>query len=84
MSDELRSKKVAILVTDGFEQVELTEPKRALTRPAQNSSWPAVRTHHGLSHEGLGRRVSRRYVTRQCAAGRVRCVAAARRRDESR
>jgi len=30
MSDELSGKKVAILVANGFEQVELTEPKRAL------------------------------------------------------
>lgn len=30
MSDELRGKKVAILVANGFEQSELTEPKRAL------------------------------------------------------
>jgi protease I len=31
MADELKGKKVAILVADGFEQVELTEPRRALT-----------------------------------------------------
>jgi protease I len=30
MSDELKGKNVAILVANGFEQVELTEPKRAL------------------------------------------------------
>jgi protease I len=30
MSDELDGKTIAILATDGFEQVELTEPKRAL------------------------------------------------------
>ncbi len=30
MSDELRGKRVAILVADGFEQVELTKPKKAL------------------------------------------------------
>ncbi|ELR73195.1 ThiJ/PfpI family protein [Fulvivirga imtechensis AK7] len=32
MEDILRNKKVAILVTNGFEEVELTEPKRALER----------------------------------------------------
>jgi len=31
MSSELRGKKVAILATDGFEQVELTEPRKALS-----------------------------------------------------
>jgi protease I len=30
MANELHGKKVAILVTDGFEQVELTDPRRAL------------------------------------------------------
>jgi len=30
MKDKLTGKKVAILVADGFEQVELTEPKKAL------------------------------------------------------
>ena len=30
MSEALRGKRVAILATDGFEQVELTEPKKAL------------------------------------------------------
>lgn len=32
MNKQLTDKMVAILVTDGFEQVELTEPKRALER----------------------------------------------------
>lgn len=30
MERNLNGKKVAILVTNGFEQVEMTEPKRAL------------------------------------------------------
>ena len=30
MPNTLQGKKVAILVTDGFEQVELTKPRRAL------------------------------------------------------
>ena len=30
MAENLRGKRVAILATDGFEQVELTEPKKAL------------------------------------------------------
>lgn len=30
MADKLKGKKVAILVEEGFEQVELTEPKKAL------------------------------------------------------
>ena len=30
MSEQMTGKKIAILATDGFEQVELTEPKKAL------------------------------------------------------
>ncbi|MGI8771655.1 MAG: DJ-1/PfpI family protein, partial [Acidobacteriaceae bacterium] len=30
MTGELNGKRVAILATDGFEQVELTEPKKSL------------------------------------------------------
>ncbi len=30
MAENLHGKKIAILATDGFEQVELTEPKKAL------------------------------------------------------
>ena len=30
MAEQLKGKKIAILATDGFEQVELTEPKKAL------------------------------------------------------
>jgi protease I len=38
MSDELRGKKVAILAANGFEQVELTEPKRALEEAGAETS----------------------------------------------
>jgi protease I len=32
MADELKGKRVAVLVTDGFEQVEVTKPRSALER----------------------------------------------------
>ena len=32
MADQLKGKKIAILATDGFEQVELDEPKKALEK----------------------------------------------------
>ena len=32
MADSLKGKRIAILVTDGFEQVELTGPKEALEK----------------------------------------------------
>jgi protease I len=30
MQNELKGKRIAILVADGFEQVEMTEPRKAL------------------------------------------------------
>ncbi len=30
MTNDLKGKRIAILVADGFEQVELTEPRKAL------------------------------------------------------
>jgi protease I len=36
MSNELKNKKVAMLVANGFEQVELTEPRRALRDAGAN------------------------------------------------
>src|SRR5687768_682993 len=36
MTQELAGKRFAALVTDGFEQVELTEPKHALERTGAN------------------------------------------------
>jgi protease I len=38
MSDKLAGKKVAILVANGFEQVELTEPKKALEKSGAKTS----------------------------------------------
>ena len=32
MNSQLKGIKVAILVTDGFEQVEMTEPRKALEK----------------------------------------------------
>ncbi len=32
MSSELKGKKIAILATDGFEQSELIDPRKALTQ----------------------------------------------------
>ena len=34
---DLNGLKVAILVTDGFEQIELTEPRKALTGPGRSA-----------------------------------------------
>ena len=36
MAEKLKGKKIAILATDGFEQVELTEPKNGSRRSRRN------------------------------------------------
>lgn len=48
----LTGKKVAILVADGFEQVEMTEPKRALEEAGARTSLvsPATTTVQGWNH----------------------------------
>jgi hypothetical protein len=38
MNDTLHGLKVAILVTDGFEECELTEPRRALDEAGASQS----------------------------------------------
>ena len=35
MNERLSGKRVAILVEDGFEQVEMTEPRKRWTRPVR-------------------------------------------------
>jgi protease I len=35
-AESLHGLKVALLATDGFEQAELTEPRKALDKPAFN------------------------------------------------
>lgn len=37
MAENLRGRRVAILATDGFEQVELTEPRKALDQAGANT-----------------------------------------------
>ena len=50
MSAKLQGKKIAIVATDGFEQVELTEPKKAL-----EAAGAKVRRHfsQGGRNQGL-------------------------------
>jgi protease I len=46
----LKGLKVAILATDGFEQVELTEPRKALDQAGAETR---VRLAEGRTHPGL-------------------------------
>jgi protease I len=56
MEKKLRGKKVAILVADGFEQVELTEPKKALEEAGAITEIvsPAESQVQGWNHDDKG------------------------------
>jgi protease I len=53
MEGKLKGKKVAILVADGFEQVELTEPKKALEQAGATTEIvsPAGEEVQGWNHD---------------------------------
>ena len=56
----LQGKKVAILVTDGFEQVELTEPRKALDEAGATTKLvsPAGKKVKGWNHKEWGNEIS--------------------------
>lgn len=56
MNTRLQGKKVAILVTEGFEQVELTEPRDALHSAGAQTEIVSLKpgTVQGLNHINLG------------------------------
>ncbi len=57
MSGKLQGKKIAIVATDGFEQVELTEPKKALEAAGATVDVisPKARRNQGMESHRLGR-----------------------------
>lgn len=54
--DELNGRRVAILVTDGFEQVEMTEPRKALQSAGAATALVSPKKDHvqGYHHDELG------------------------------
>ena len=58
MAHELKGKKVAILVENGFEQVEMTEPKRALEEAGAQTHLISPQTEEvkGWDHTEWGKR----------------------------
>ncbi|MDB5409850.1 MAG: putative peptidase [Rhodospirillales bacterium] len=60
MAQELAGKTIAILATDGFEQVELTEPRRALMEAGARVHVvaPHGRSIQGMQHRDKGDAVS--------------------------
>jgi protease I len=53
MSEELKGKRIAILVTDGFEQVEMTKPRKALDEAGAKTELvsPAKGEVQGWNHD---------------------------------
>ena len=53
MMNDLKDKRVAILVADGFEQVEMTEPRRALEEAGAKTELvsPAKKEVQGWNHQ---------------------------------
>ncbi len=56
MTSELKGKRVAILVTDGFEQVEMTKPRQALDEAGAETEIvsPAKGQVQGWNHQNKG------------------------------
>jgi protease I len=60
MSQELSGKKVAILAADGFEEVELTKPKKALDDAGAKTSVVSIKSGQiqGMNHADKGEKVA--------------------------
>lgn len=56
MANELKGRRVAILVADGFEQIELTEPRRALDEAGAKTYLvsPKTASVRGFNHDEHG------------------------------
>src|SRR5437868_5161482 len=55
-SNKLAGKKIAILVADGFEQVEMTEPRKALNKAGATTELvsPVKNKVQGMHHDKRG------------------------------
>jgi protease I len=60
MADKLSGKKVAILAADGFEEVELTKPKKALEDAGAKTSVVSIKSGkiQGMNHADKGETVA--------------------------
>src|SRR5580693_2918923 len=56
MANELNGKRVAVLVTDGFEQVEMTEPRKALDSAGATTTLISIQggSVQGFNHDEKG------------------------------
>jgi protease I len=67
MTDKLKGKRVAIIVTDGFEQVELTEPRKALEDAGAKTVIvaPEKGKVQGMNHDEKGDRFEVAMTTKE-------------------
>lgn len=84
-TDNLKGVKVAILVTDGFEQVELTEPRKALQQAGAETQIvsPKSQTVCGWNFTDWGEEFPVDVALDRNPARELRCAAPAGRRYES-
>ena len=85
MAGKLNGKKIAILATDGVEQVELVEPRKALERGGRGdrAGLPRGRRDPGVEPHRQGRHLPGRRGGRRRRRRRLRRPDAARRRGQS-
>ena len=82
--ETLQGMKVAILVTDGFEQVELTEPRKALDQAGADTRVVSPKDDEvrGWNFTDWGQSVAGRSEARRRPAAGFRCAVVAGRRDQ--
>jgi protease I len=86
MSNALQGKKVAILVTDGFEQVELTKPRQALPEAGADTKVvsPKGGKVKGWNHKEWGDEIPVDLDLRSTDPSQFDALLLSRRRNESR
>ena len=86
MAGRLEGKRIAFLATDGVEQVELTEPWKAVEQEGGTPELVSIKNGEiqGMQPHGQGRHVQGRHDGRRGGRVELRRPGAARRRGESR
>ena len=82
---KLDGKKVAILVADGFEQVEMTKPRQALQDAGAETTIVSTKSGQiqGMNHADKGDKFDVDLTLEKAKATEYRCVADSGRLDES-
>ena len=85
MAEKLSGKKVAILVTDGFEQVEMTKPREALKEAGAETKIVSIKSGkiQGVNHDEKGDKFDVDLTLGEAQRGRFRRAPHPRRPDES-